>query len=62
MASYVIAPPLQYLFGYTLGFEVNGLWAGMLIGTIVVTVWMAYILYVQRDWAVVAREAHERME
>jgi multidrug resistance protein, MATE family len=62
VASYVIAPPLQYLFGYTLGFEVNGLWAGMLIGTIVVTAWMAFILYVQRDWAMVAREAHERME
>jgi Na+-driven multidrug efflux pump len=32
IARYIVAPPFEYLFGFTLGFKIPGLWSGMFIG------------------------------
>jgi len=32
ISYYIISPPLQYLFGYTCGFNVSGLWGGQMCG------------------------------
>jgi Na+-driven multidrug efflux pump len=59
---YLISPPFEYLFGYTMGFEVSGLWAGLFLGEAFHFGAMAYLIYWKNDWNVIAREAHERME
>ena len=62
IAQYIIAPPFEYLLGFTLEFEVPGLWSGMFIGSIFIASAMAFILYIQKDWDQVALEAQQRME
>ena len=62
IALYIVAPPFEYLFGFTLGFKIPGLWSGMFIGSLVIVCSIAYIVYIKKDWDQVAREAHERMQ
>lgn len=62
ISYYIIAPPFEYLFGYTLQLGVTGLWAGKMIGSSFHLLAQLYLLYCKADWEKIAWEARERIE
>ena len=62
ISYYIISPPLQYLFAYTCGFNVSGLWAGQMIGSSFHLGSELYYIYWKSNWNKIALETHERIE
>ena len=54
IAYYVIGLPLQYLFGFHLGFGVLGLWYAQTCGALFQLASLAYVLYRRYSWADIA--------
>ncbi|KAK7394741.1 hypothetical protein VNO78_15278 [Psophocarpus tetragonolobus] len=57
---YIMGLPLGFLFGYKLGFRVEGVWVGMICGTALQTFILSYIVY-KTNWNKEVEEASERM-
>ncbi|KAL6858839.1 hypothetical protein ACP4OV_017841 [Aristida adscensionis] len=58
---YLVGVPLGVILGWPLGFGVGGIWSGMIGGTVVQTVILAY-LTARCDWDEEAKKASTRME
>jgi MATE family multidrug resistance protein len=57
ISYYVIAFPVQLLFGFKLGLEVIGLWMGQMCGALFHLVALLYLIIVSYDWKLIALEA-----
>ncbi|KAK7340274.1 hypothetical protein VNO77_20976 [Canavalia gladiata] len=60
LCYYVIGLPLGFLFGYKLGYRVEGIWVGMICGTALQTAILLYIVY-KTNWNKEVEQASERM-
>ncbi|OIW19934.1 hypothetical protein TanjilG_30848 [Lupinus angustifolius] len=58
---YVIGLPLGFLLGYKLGYRVEGIWIGMICGTMLQTMILVYIIY-KTNWNKEVEQASERMK
>ncbi|XP_028770439.1 protein DETOXIFICATION 34 [Neltuma alba] len=57
---YVIGLPLGFLLGYKAGLRVEGIWVGMICGTLLQTIILLYIIY-KTNWNEEVEQATERM-
>ncbi|CAL0305213.1 unnamed protein product [Lupinus luteus] len=57
---YIIGLPLGFLLGYKLGYRVEGIWIGMICGTMLQTMILVYIIY-KTNWNKEVEQASERM-
>ncbi|KAK7295106.1 hypothetical protein RJT34_18010 [Clitoria ternatea] len=57
---YILGLPLGFLFGYKLGYRVEGIWVGMICGTGLQTLILLYIVY-KTNWNKEVEQASERM-
>ncbi|XP_057756411.1 protein DETOXIFICATION 34-like [Arachis stenosperma] len=57
---YIVGLPLGFLLGYKMGLRVQGIWIGMICGTILQTMILLYIIYTT-NWNREVEEASKRM-
>uniref|UniRef100_A0A0D9XNM0 Protein DETOXIFICATION n=1 Tax=Leersia perrieri TaxID=77586 RepID=A0A0D9XNM0_9ORYZ len=57
---YLIGIPIDAILGYVIGFQVKGIWIGMLIGTLVQTLVLLFIT-LRTDWEKQVEIARERL-
>ncbi|XP_061361235.1 protein DETOXIFICATION 34 [Gastrolobium bilobum] len=57
---YIIGLPFGFLLGYKWGYRVQGIWTGMIFGTVLQTAILLYIIY-KTNWNKEVEQASERM-
>ncbi|KQJ92476.1 protein DETOXIFICATION 21 [Brachypodium distachyon] len=58
---YLIGIPLGAILGYVAGYHVKGIWIGMLLGTVVQTIVLLFII-IRTDWQKEVEVAQERLQ
>ncbi|KAI4369879.1 hypothetical protein MLD38_018276 [Melastoma candidum] len=58
---YAVGLPLGFLLGYKTNLKVQGIWIGMILGTVLQTLILVYIIY-KTNWNKEVEEASERMK
>lgn len=62
ISYYIVSLPFQYLFAFSMGLEVFGLWAGQMCAAAFHMVCLLYLIYFKYDWNLIGREAYERVQ